>query len=347
LEIVSVSLCLSGERKIMIFKKSYSFIILPHHGEHGKSVFFRSRWLNVLLFATVAAAGISGFFIARHYLFHHKLKTAFEPTFKENKILRTERKSYDHVKDSLKIDISSLQAQLRKERNNYLASVGSLAKEVDNLRKLAVKVKIQAGFKTTNVVEDYEAAGGPASPITLGKHDINQPIETGQLEIKVRPDIFQQISELKEIDSYLETKECLLSATPELAPLFGKMTSSFGVRRWRRSGHSENHYGLDIAVPRGTPVIAPAEGVVTIRGRVGDYGNLIELDHGTGYTTRFGHLSRFNVEIGDRVQKGQVIGFVGSTGRSTGPHLHYEVRMNGTPVDPIGYLGGMEQETKE
>jgi murein DD-endopeptidase MepM/ murein hydrolase activator NlpD len=325
----------------MIFKKSYSFIILPHHGEHGKSVFFHSWWLNTILLATIAAAGISGFFIARHYLFHYKLKTAFEPTFKENEVLRVERKSYDHVKDSLAGDITSLRAQLRKERSNYLASVGNLARQVDNLRKLAVKVKIQAGFKTANIVEEGEAAGGPGSPISLGKYDINLPIETAQLETRVSPDIFQQIDELKKIDGYLETKECLLSATPELAPLFGKMTSTFGVRRWRRSGHSENHYGLDIAVPRGTPVSAPAEGVVTIRARVGDYGNLIELDHGTGYTTRFGHLSRFNVEIGDRVKKGQVIGFVGSTGRSTGPHLHYEVRMNGTPVDPIGYMGDL------
>lgn len=325
----------------MIFKKSYSFIILPHHGEHGKSVFFHSWWLNVILLVTVAAAGISGFFIARHYLYHYKLKTTFEPTFKENKILRTERKSYDHVKDSLTSNISSLQAQLRKERSNYLSSVGSLARQVDNLRKLAVKVKIQAGFKTTDIVEEGEAAGGPESPIVLGKYDTNLPIETTQLESKVRPDIFQQISDLEKVDSYLETKECLLSATPELAPLFGKMTSNFGVRRWRRSGHSENHYGLDIAVSRGTPVSAPAEGVVTIRSRVGDYGNLIELDHGTGYTTRFGHLSKFNVEIGDRVKKGQIIGFVGSTGRSTGPHLHYEVRLNDTPVDPISYMGGL------
>ncbi|HAD81904.1 MAG: hypothetical protein A2509_02865 [Candidatus Edwardsbacteria bacterium RIFOXYD12_FULL_50_11] len=325
----------------MIFKKSYSFIILPHHGEQGKSVFFHSWWLNAILLTTIAAAGISGFFIARHYLFHHKLKTAFEPTFKENEVLKEERKGYDQVKDSLSHDISSLQAQLKKERSNYLASVGSLARQVDNLRKLAVKVKIQAGFKTANIVEEGEAAGGPESPITLGRYDINMPVETAQLEARVIPDIFQQVSELKKIDGYLETKECLLSATPELAPLFGKLTSTFGVRRWKRSGHSENHYGLDIAVPRGTPASAPAEGVVTIRSWVGDYGNLVELDHGTGYTTRFGHLSKFNVEIGDRVKKGQVIGFVGSTGRSTGPHLHYEVRMNGTPVDPIGYMGDL------
>ena len=97
----------------MIFKKSYSFIILPHHGEHGKSVFFGIAVVNILCL-TVAVAGIvvAGFFIIRHYVYHHKLKTAFEPTFKENKILKTERKSYDHTKDSLQTDISSLQAQL-------------------------------------------------------------------------------------------------------------------------------------------------------------------------------------------------------------------------------------------
>jgi len=326
----------------MIFKKSYSLLVVPHDSDHGKTTFLHSRHLNVFFILLILAASVSGFFIARHYLYHYKLKTAFEPTFKENEVLRVERQSYDHVKDSLAGDISSLQSQLRKERSNYLASVGSLAREVDNLRKLAVKVKIQAGFKTANIVEEGEAAGGPESPITIGKYDVNQPIETIQLESKVRPDIFQQITELKKVDGYLETKEKLLSATPELAPLFGKMTSNFGVRRWRRSGHVGDHFGIDIAVPRGTPVSAPAEGVVTIRSRVGDYGNLVELDHGTGYTTRFGHLSKFNVEIGDRVKKGQVIGFVGSTGRSTGPHLHYEVRMNGTPVDPIGYMGGLE-----
>lgn len=331
----------------MIFKKSYSFLIVPHDSDHGKSAFLHFRHLNIMLVSLISAVVIAGIFIARHYLYHHKLKTAFEPTFKENEILRVERKSYDHVKDSLANNITSLQSQLRKERNNYLASVGSLAREVDNLRKLAIKVKIQAGFKTTNVVEEGEAVGGPESPITIGRYNTNQPIETVQLESRVRPDIFQQVAELEKVDDYLETKECLLSATPELAPLFGRMTSNFGVRRWRRSGHVGDHFGIDIAVPRGTPVSAPAEGVVTIRSRVGDYGNLIELDHGNGYTTRFGHLSKFNVEIGDRVQKGQVIGFVGSTGRSTGPHLHYEVRMNGTPVDPIGYLGGVDQGNQQ
>ncbi|MBI4727285.1 M23 family metallopeptidase [candidate division TA06 bacterium] len=328
----------------MIFKKSYSFIILPHHGEQGKSVFFHSRWLNILLLATVTALGVSGFFITRHYLYHYKLKTAFEPTFKENEVLRKERKKYGQVRDSLAHDIASLQAQLKKERSVYLSSVNGLARELDAVKKLAVKVKIQAGFKTSNIVDEHEAAGGPSGErIYIGWQDISKPIDPGPLEGKVRPGIVEQSQILEEIDDYLSTKESLVSDTPELAPLFGRMTSGFGVRRWRRSGHSENHAGIDIAVPKGTPVLAPAEGVVVYAGWMGDYGRLIELDHGNGYTTRFGHLSQIEVEIGDRALKGQIIGAVGSTGRSTGPHLHYEVRFQGKAIDPIDYLGSMEK----
>ena len=329
----------------MFVKRSYSFIILPHHGEQGKSVFFHSRWLNILLLASVAALGVSGFFITRHLLYHNMLKTAFEPTFKENKVLREERKGYGQVKDSLAKDITSLQAQLKKERSVYLSSVNGLARELDNLKRLAIKVKIQAGFKTSAIVDENEAAGGPVDDRTyVGWQDVNKPIDPGPLENKVRPGIAEQSQALQEIDDYLSTKQSLVSDTPELAPLFGRMTSGFGIRRWRRSGHSENHAGLDIAVPKGTPVYSPAEAVAIFAGRKGDYGNLIELDHGNGYTTRFGHLSQIEVEIGDRVLKGQIIGAVGSTGRSTGPHLHYEVRYQGKAIDPIGYLGSMEEK---
>jgi len=164
-------LCLSvlvAKGELMIFKKSYSFIILPHHGEQGKSVFFHSQWLNALLLITVAGLGVSGFFIARHLLYHHKLKTAFEPTFKENEVLREERKGYGQVKDSLSHDISSLQAQLKKERSVYLSSVNGLARELDNLKKLAIKVKIQSGFKSSNIVDENEAGRAIADGFVSG-----------------------------------------------------------------------------------------------------------------------------------------------------------------------------------
>jgi murein DD-endopeptidase MepM/ murein hydrolase activator NlpD len=328
----------------MIFKKSYSLLVVPHDSDHGKTTFFHSKHLNIIFTLLAVAVLVSGFFITRHYLYHYKLKTAFEPTFKENEVLKEERKGYDHVKDSLAGDIVTLQDQLKKERSIYLSSVNGLARELDAVKKLAVKVKIQAGFKTSNIIEEGEAAGGPDDRTYVGWQDVNKPIEPQPLENKVRPGIAEQQQTLEELDAYLSTKESLVSDTPELAPLFGRMTSGFGVRRWRRSGHSENHAGLDIAVPKGTPVYSPAEAVVIFAGRKGDYGKLIELDHGNGYTTRFGHLSLIEVEIGDRVLKGQIIGAAGSTGRSTGPHLHYEVRYEGKAVDPLKYLGTMSEK---
>jgi murein DD-endopeptidase MepM/ murein hydrolase activator NlpD len=98
------------------------------------------------------------------------------------------------------------------------------------------------------------------------------------------------------------------------------------------------HKGLDLAVPAGTPVLAPADGVVEKASWFSSYGNFIEIDHGGNMETRYGHLSGYNVVAGQHVHKGDVIGYVGSTGRSTGPHLHYEVRIGGEAVDPTPYM---------
>jgi murein DD-endopeptidase MepM/ murein hydrolase activator NlpD len=126
---------------------------------------------------------------------------------------------------------------------------------------------------------------------------------------------------------------------PSIFPLIGKINNEFG---WRRNpfggGASEHHAGMDIDGNKGDPVIAPAEGVVIKAGWSGGYGNLIEISHGNDLTTRYGHLSQLEIEVGDTVTRGQQIGRVGSTGRSTGPHLHYEVRIGDAPVNPRDYL---------
>lgn len=328
----------------MIFKKSYSFIILPHHGDGGRTAYLSRHVLNAALVALAASALVSGFLVIRHYRYHFRLVNDYQPTFEENARLNIERKGYDRVVDSLETAISGLEKQVRSERQTYASSMGGMAGQLENLRNQLNKVKIQAGFKGTNIVDEAEPAGGPAdSSEYLGRFDLSRPIEPGPIEARLRPEIRIQLDEIGQVDRFLATKKSLVSDMPEMAPLFGRMTSTFGTRRWRRSGHSENHQGVDIAVPRGTPVYAPAEGVVTHASWQGDYGNMVELDHGTGYTTRFGHLSQMDVEVGDRVMKGQIIGEVGSTGRSTGPHLHYEVRFNGTPVDPIDYLDKLSE----
>ena len=123
--------------------------------------------------------------------------------------------------------------------------------------------------------------------------------------------------------------------TPTGWPTNGFISSGYGLR-WNGA---EFHQGIDIAAEMGTPIVATADGVVTIAGwNAGGYGNMVDIDHGSGVSTRYGHASAVVVTPGQRVRRGQIIAYVGSTGHSTGPHLHYEVRLSGQPVNPTSYL---------
>ena len=117
-----------------------------------------------------------------------------------------------------------------------------------------------------------------------------------------------------------------------------RLTSSFGMRVHPVLGYSRMHAGVDFGAPVGTPILAAGDGVVTRVGWMGGYGNVVDISHGDTYSTRYAHISRFSsgLSVGDRVTQGQVIAFVGNTGRSTGPHLHYEIRRNGAPINPMG-----------
>jgi murein DD-endopeptidase MepM/ murein hydrolase activator NlpD len=128
-------------------------------------------------------------------------------------------------------------------------------------------------------------------------------------------------------------------SVPSIAPVQGfRLTSAYGMREHPVLGGERMHKGLDLAVAAGTPVLAPADGVVEKASWFSSYGNFIEIAHGGNMETRYGHLSGYNVVAGQHVHKGDVIGYVGSTGRSTGPHLHYEVRVDGQAVDPTPYM---------
>ena len=126
---------------------------------------------------------------------------------------------------------------------------------------------------------------------------------------------------------------------PSIWPVEGEATDAFGVRgNPFGGGSSEYHSGQDISAPKGTPVVAPADGRVTHAGWQSGYGNLVTIDHGNGLSTRYGHLSKTEGEVGQELKRGDLLGLVGSTGRSTGPHLHYEVRIGDVPVSPRHYL---------
>ncbi|MCC6137371.1 MAG: M23 family metallopeptidase [Bdellovibrionaceae bacterium] len=136
----------------------------------------------------------------------------------------------------------------------------------------------------------------------------------------------------------LSDKNEILQTTPSIRPTSGWVSSNFGSRLSPFSGDISQHRGLDIAADMGTPIRAPATGIVTSSTVDAGYGKVITIDHGHGIVTRYGHCSQMYVKAGQRVRRGDVIGAVGNTGRSTGPHLHYEVRLQGVPVNPERYI---------
>jgi murein DD-endopeptidase MepM/ murein hydrolase activator NlpD len=136
----------------------------------------------------------------------------------------------------------------------------------------------------------------------------------------------------------LQGRQSLLRATPSTTPARGWFTSRFGYRVSPFTGRALMHNGLDIAAAPGTPVYATADGVVSFAGYDSGYGKLVSVDHGYGVVTRYGHNSKIFVKVGQRVKRGDLLSAVGSTGQSTGPHVHYEVRINNVPVDPVNYI---------
>lgn len=155
----------------------------------------------------------------------------------------------------------------------------------------------------------------------------------------LRREVWQREQDMKEFHEFLLSQKSILLAAPSLWPVAGRISSPFGdTRLSNASGGTRPHKGIDIAAPPGTPIVAPADGTVTFAGKEAEYGRLICLDHGHGFTTMYGHLQELLVQIGEKVSKGQILGKVGHSGNSTGPHLHYEVRIDGTPVNPVPFL---------
>ena len=147
-----------------------------------------------------------------------------------------------------------------------------------------------------------------------------------------------EIAKFDEVLSNLDGKKDILDHTPSIRPTRGWLSRGFGMKRNPFTGESQPHRGMDLANHRGTPVIAPADGRVTMAGRNGGMGKMVIINHGNGFVTRFGHLDKIKVSKRDIVKRGDIIGLMGSTGYSTGPHLHYEVIKNGKSVNPLNYI---------
>lgn len=160
------------------------------------------------------------------------------------------------------------------------------------------------------------------------------PGKLGSLETEAS----RQESSLRELQEYFDDQRSLLASTPSIWPTRGWVTSDFGTRLDPWTAERKMHEGLDIATPHGQPVFTPSDGTVVFAGTEGGYGKVLVIDHGYGVKTRYGHLSEIRVRLGDHVKRGDKVAQVGNTGRSTGPHLHYEVRVNGIPENPRKFI---------
>ena len=198
-----------------------------------------------------------------------------------------------------------------------------------------IEILAQSAFQTADqIAEALEAAG---LPVDLGTNEdaVGGPLVP--LESGMRFD-----ASVRELDDALEKLEAV-KALARVAPIHNpapgqSVTSSFGVRRDPFLRRPAMHAGIDFRAPVGTPIRAAGAGKVVSAGWNGGYGRMVEVDHGDGLTTRYAHMSKISVKDGQEVEVGTVLGEAGSSGRSTGPHLHYEVRRNGAPVDPLRFL---------
>jgi murein DD-endopeptidase MepM/ murein hydrolase activator NlpD len=188
--------------------------------------------------------------------------------------------------------------------------------------------------------ERRDPALGPQSAL---RRDLLGPVDRSVGLVETRAQVGEKEAKstehsVSQLSSYLEDQKAMLSSTPSRAPTRGFVSSIFGMRIDPFTGLAQMHAGLDFSANIGAKVTATADGLVIFTGVDGAYGKNIRVDHGNGLVTCYGHLSKIDVKTGQQVKRGQAIGAVGNTGRSTGPHLHYEVRLNGIPQDPHRFL---------
>ena len=255
------------------------------------------------------------------------------------------------VKTSLREAAYSMEIERLQEENQaqrfhvqqFAEKMGDLNRQMERLQNFHAKLKILANLDLQEHPDPSMATGGPQP----GDPDMSvyleknlkrqiQRIHWELEELQMQAHIQEQNAH--SVETFFDSQRSLLAATPTIWPVRGWISSAFGHRISPFTGTLQMHEGIDIGARQGTPVKAAADGVVIYSGWKSEYGKVVTLDHGFGYRTRYGHLSKTLVRNGQRVKRGTLVGTVGNTGRSTGPHLHYEVKLNSVPVNPKKYL---------
>jgi murein DD-endopeptidase MepM/ murein hydrolase activator NlpD len=309
-------------------RKKISFVILGSSGAPAKQVCTSKS--SIYIFGVVLFA----FFAGVGYIVYDYYNLRGTTSHLQN------REVY------LSSQLEEIQIQ-RKQIQDFANEINSLKAELVAINSFEKKIRIIANIEKTDDSDNIFGVGGSIP------EDLDAQIPLKEKHNSLMRDMHEQIEQLsmasanqqQELESLLkslEDQQNLLASTPAIRPVARNVTSwitsRFGYRKSPFTGRRELHKGYDIASRQGTPILATADGVVTFAGKKGLYGNFIVIDHGHGMITRYGHCQKVLKKRGDKVKRWDTIALMGSTGRSTGPHVHYEVHLNGIPVNPVKYI---------
>ena len=302
-------------------RKKTSFFILNNSGSPAKQISFPTSFLRVFILACLILLSI----VMYDYV---RLKANSSNTGDSG------------------TKISSQQSEIKSQRRQiqqFAEEITTLKQKLVDLNNFENKIRIIANIEKKNEQDGLFGIGGSIP------EDIVAQIPLSKKHNSLMREMHEQINQLdlatvnqnngfESLFKYIKEQQNILASTPAIRPATGWTTSRFGYRISPFTGRREFHKGFDIANRKGTPIIATANGTVTFTGKKGSYGNIVVIDHGHGMVTRYGHTDKILVKRGDKVKRGDSIALVGNTGRSTGPHVHYEVHLNGIPVNPEKYI---------
>ena len=305
-------------------RKKISFVILSNTGAPAKQICASKASIRLIgLFAVICFALFS--YVVYDY---YNLKQT------------TER--LQQRETTLTAQLSEIQTQ-RKQIQEFTNEINTLKDKLVALNQFEKKVRIIANIEKTAETDNIFGVGGSIP------EDLDAQISLKEKHNSLMREMHNQIDQLNTASSNqqagfqsllkeLEDQQNLLASTPAIRPVRGWTTSKFGYRISPFTGRREFHKGYDIATKKGAPILATADGVVTFVGRKGLLGNTIIINHGHGLVTRYAHCDKFLKKRGEKVKRWEQIATVGNTGRSTGPHVHYQVDLNGVPVNPEKYM---------
>ncbi|MEK6683710.1 MAG: M23 family metallopeptidase [Nitrospirota bacterium] len=243
-------------------------------------------------------------------------------------------------------ELKSLRQETKVQKiqiQTFASNVTDLQKQMARLKDLDAKLRVITDIGPPPQADQLMGLGGPEERGTDAVYQDGMVREEGLKKIdedldRLKSDASAQELSFEELTEAMKGRRSLWASTPSIWPVRGWLTSGFGNRLSPFTGSVSMHNGIDVASRRDTPVLATAGGVVGYEGFDSGLGKMIKLNHGYGMQTMYGHLAKVNVRIGQKVKRGDVIGLVGNTGLSTGPHVHYEVFVNHVPVNPLRYI---------